>query len=43
MHTILVTGGGGFLSAHLCERLLAEGHEVLCLDNFEGLLREGAC
>jgi len=31
---ILVTGGGGFLGSHLCERLLAEGAEVLCLDNF---------
>ena len=31
---ILVTGGGGFLGSHLCERLLAAGHEVLCADNF---------
>jgi UDP-glucuronate decarboxylase len=31
---ILVTGGGGFLGSHLCERLVAEGHDVLCLDNF---------
>ncbi len=31
---ILVTGGGGFLGSHLCERLIKEGHEILCLDNF---------
>lgn len=31
---ILITGGAGFLGSHLCERLLAEGHDVLCLDNF---------
>lgn len=31
---VLVTGGAGFLGSHLCERLLAEGCDVLCLDNF---------
>ena len=31
---ILVTGGAGFIGSHLCEQLLAEGHEVLCVDNF---------
>lgn len=30
----MVTGGAGFLGSHLCERLLADGHEVICLDNF---------
>jgi UDP-glucuronate decarboxylase len=31
---ILVSGGSGFLGSHLCERLLSEGHDVLCVDNF---------
>jgi UDP-glucuronate decarboxylase len=31
---ILVTGGAGFLGSHLCERLVAEGHDVLCIDNY---------
>ncbi len=34
MKRILVTGGAGFIGSHLCERLLNEGHEVFCLDNF---------
>ena len=37
---ILVTGGAGFLGSHLCERLINEGHEVLCLDNFQTGTRE---
>ncbi|HOK04933.1 MAG TPA: GDP-mannose 4,6-dehydratase, partial [Victivallales bacterium] len=32
--TILVTGGGGFLGSHLCERLLNDGNYVICVDNF---------
>lgn len=34
MSRVLVTGGAGFLGRHVCERLLADGHEVWCLDNF---------
>jgi dTDP-glucose 4,6-dehydratase len=35
MPTSIVTGGAGFLGSHLCERLLQEGHRVLCVDNLE--------
>jgi UDP-glucuronate decarboxylase len=31
---ILITGGAGFLGSHLCERLLTEGHDILCVDNY---------
>src|SRR5574338_34778 len=31
---LLVTGGAGFIGSHLCERLIENGHEVLCVDNF---------
>ena len=34
MKRILVTGGAGFIGSHLCERLVAEGHDVICLDNY---------
>jgi UDP-glucuronate decarboxylase len=34
MKRILITGGAGFLGSHLCERLLADGHDILCVDNF---------
>ena len=34
MKRILITGGAGFLGSHLCERLLNEGNDILCLDNF---------
>ena len=34
MKRILVTGGSGFVGSHLCERLLYEGNEVICLDNY---------
>ena len=34
MKRILITGGAGFIGSHLCEKLLAEGNDVICLDNF---------
>jgi UDP-glucuronate decarboxylase len=34
MNKVLVTGGAGFLGSHLCDRLLRDGHDVLCVDNF---------
>lgn len=34
MKRILITGGAGFIGSHLCERLLGEGNEVICMDNF---------
>jgi nucleoside-diphosphate-sugar epimerase len=30
---VLITGGAGFLESHLCDRMLAEGHSVICADN----------
>jgi UDP-glucuronate decarboxylase len=32
--TVLVTGGAGFLGSHLCDRLIGDGHDVICVDNF---------
>jgi UDP-glucuronate decarboxylase len=48
MQSVLVTGGAGFLGSHLCDRLIRDGHDVLCVDNFftgsrrnvAGLLKE---
>ncbi len=39
-HRVLVTGGAGFIGSHLCEKLLAQGCEVLCVDNFYTGARE---
>ncbi len=35
MSTCLITGGAGFLGSHLCDRLLADGHQVICVDNLD--------
>jgi len=37
---VLVTGGAGFLGSHLCDRLLADGNEVVCLDNLFSSCKE---
>jgi len=34
MSRVVITGGAGFLGSHLCDRLLRDGHDVLCVDNF---------
>ena len=34
MQRVLVTGGAGFLGSHLCDRLIQQGHDVLCVDNY---------
>ena len=39
MKRILVTGGAGFLGSHLCERLVNEGNDVICVDNLNNKLR----
>jgi UDP-glucuronate decarboxylase len=31
---VLITGGAGFIGSHLCERLLTQGYDILCIDNF---------
>jgi UDP-glucuronate 4-epimerase len=40
MENILVTGGAGFIGSHLCERLIADNHKVICLDNFNSFYSE---
>ena len=35
MPTSVITGGAGFLGSHLCDRLLADGHRVICVDNLD--------
>ena len=40
---IIVTGGAGFIGSNLCDRLINEGHEILCVDNFfSGRKEKGA-
>lgn len=34
MKRILISGGAGFIGSHLCERLLKEGNDVICIDNY---------
>ncbi len=34
MSKVLITGGAGFIGSHLCDRFIADGHEVICVDNF---------
>jgi UDP-glucuronate decarboxylase len=40
---VLVTGGAGFIGSHLCERLLADGASVVCVDNFLTGTRRARC
>ena len=40
MRTVLVTSGAGFIGSHLCERLLQEGHEAFCVDNYYTGMKE---
>jgi UDP-glucuronate decarboxylase len=35
MAAVLVTGGAGFIGSHICERLLRDGHKVVCVDNYD--------
>ena len=34
MKRVLISGGAGFIGSHLCERLLGEGNDVICIDNY---------
>ena len=43
MKRILVTGGAGFLGSHLCERLLADGNDILCVDNYYTGSKDNVC